>query len=71
MRGAFYEANNAASKILSWFSDGPDATRVWQLLHTGQSHDTHIYSKILIHTKFIPLDFIKTWLSTVSRLLDL
>ena len=24
MRGAFYEANNAASKILSWFSDGPD-----------------------------------------------
>ena len=30
MRGAFYEANNAASKILSWFSDGPEATRVWQ-----------------------------------------
>ena len=49
MRGAFYEANNAASKILSWFSDGPDATRVWQHYTLGKIiifniFDTKVYS---------------------------
>ena len=43
MRGAFYEANNAASKILSWFSDGPDATRVWQHYTLGKIKIFNIY----------------------------